>query len=233
MKISLLSRTLTLVVCCALAPLALIAQDAKPAEDAKPAAEPEKKEEAPPAEAEDKDAEAKQDKEREAVEMAEINKKMAVFKSLEGEWTGEEKIVYNKELRRDGKEEVKWKDEWKGFYTNEGRYFEMTGKTKGEVTSTYHWYVTYDTENSEFRAWSFGSNGWGEYTGQLADDSKAVVWEKSKEGEEVDVSDTFELRANGDECKANGETKIVSKDGRLSRNYAKQSSSYTRKKIEI
>lgn len=230
MKTSILSRIFAFALCCSLFPAALRAQNAKP-----DAPESEKKEAPEPAEKEQKDGdgEAQQEKNREAAEMAEINKKMAVFKSLEGEWTGEEKIVYNKELRRDGKEEVKWKDEWKGFYTNEGRYFEMTGKTKGEVNSTYHWYVTYDTENSEFRAWSFGSNGWGEYTGQLADDNKAVVWEKSKEGEEVDISDTFELRANGDECKANGETKIVSKDGRLSRNYAKQSSSYTRKKIEI
>lgn len=215
MKLLALSPSLLAVCCLVLAPTVLRAEDAKPADE-------------PKAEAEDA-----KDNAREATETAEIKEKLAVFKSLEGEWTGEEKIEYNPELRRDGKAIVKWKDEWKGFYTNEGRYFEMTGQTKGEVASTYHWYVTYDTENSEFRAWSFGSNGWGEYSGQLSDDHKAVLWEKTKEGEEVDIADTFELRADGDKCTASGETKIVSKDGRNSRNYAKQSSSYTRKKIEI
>lgn len=201
----------------------LNAQEAeKKPEPAKEEAKDEKKEEA---DEDEKDAEKE--------ELAAINAKLAVFKSLEGEWTGEEKIEYNPELRKDDKTEVKWKDEWKGFFTNEGRYFEMTGKTKGEVESTYHWYVTYDVQNEEFRAWSFGSNGWGEYTGQLTDDNKAVLWEKNKEGEQVDISDTFELRAKGDKCTATGETKIVSKDGRISRNYAKQNSSYTRKKIEI
>lgn len=221
MKPSLFSLALTVFTLCSLTPYSLRAEEAQSAE-AEKAAEPDTKEEA-----------ERKAKAEEAAEMAEINEKMAVFKTLEGEWAGEEKIEYNPEFRLDGKKGVNWKDEWKGFYTNDGRYFEMTGRTKGEVNSTYHWYVTYDTENNEFRAWSFGSNGWGEYSGQLTDDRKAVLWEKSREGEQADINDTFELRADGDKCTASGETKLVSKDGRTSRNYAKQSSSYTRKKIEI
>jgi hypothetical protein len=163
-----------------------------------------------------------------------ITAKLAVFKTLEGEWVGEESIDYNPEFRKPGAPEtVSWKDEWKGFYTNENRYFEMTGKTAGKVNSTYHWYVTYDTQGEEYRAWSFGSNGWGEYKGQLTDDGKAVRWEKSREGDSVDINDTFELRGKGDKCTASGDTKIASKDGSVSRNYAKQHSIYTRKKIEI
>jgi hypothetical protein len=186
----------------------------------------------PKAESQD-NADSEETAEEKAAEQKEteaLRAKLAVFKSLEGEWIGEEAVDYNPEFR---KESVKWKDEWKGFFTNEGRYFEMTGKTAGKVNSTYHWYVTYDTENEEYRAWSFGSNGWGEYKGQLTEDGKAVLWEKSREGESVDISDTFELRGKGDKCTASGETKIVSKDGSVSRNYAKQHSLYTRKKISI
>lgn len=215
----------------------LFAQDEKP----KPAAEEPDKEkpktrEAPKKEQAKEDADQAEEQaeaDLEKAETAAIAAKLSVFKSLEGEWTGEEKIEYNEQLYKGKNNVVKWKDEWKGFFTNKGRYFEMTGKTKGDVESTYHWYVTYDTQNEEFRAWSFGSNGWGEYVGQLTDDSKAVLWEKNREGEEVDITDTFELRATGDKCTASGETKIVSKDGRISRNYAKQNSSYTRKQIEI
>ena len=186
---------------------------------------------------EDKDAAkklAEAEKEAEAKQSADIKAKLAVFKSLEGEWVGEETIDYNEEMRRpEAPKTVKWKDEWKGFFTNDSRYFEMTGKTSGSVNSTYHWYVTYDTENEEYRAWSFGSNGWGEYSGQLTDDGKAVHWEKSREGENMDMTDTFELRGKGDKCTAAGETKFTSKDGSISQVYAKQHSLYTRKKIEI
>jgi hypothetical protein len=226
MKLLLLSTTCALVSASFFLTSLSYGQDEETDDKNPPAEKPEsKKKSAEEAEADEK-AEMKKEAET-------IREKLSVFKALEGEWIGEEVISYNAELRNDGKTEVRWKDEWKGFYTNEDRYFEMTGKTKGDVDSTYHWYVTYDTENEEYRAWSFGSNGWGEYKGQLADDGKAVTWEKRREGEQVDIEDTFELRATGDKCKASGETKIVSKDGSISRNYATQKSSYTRKKIEI
>ncbi len=204
-------------------------------QEAEKEAKPAPKEESAPDEEEDDPKKlAEEEKAAEKKEAETIKEKLAVFKTLEGEWVGEETIDYNPEFRKPGAPEtVKWKDEWKGFFTNDSRYFEMTGKTSGEVTSTYHWYVTYDNENEEYRAWSFGSNGWGEYKGQLTDDGKAVLWEKSREGESVDITDTFQLRGKGDKCTAAGETKIVSKDGSVSRNYAKQHSLYTRKKIEI
>ncbi len=214
------------LILCSISSVSLLrAQDAEKEAKPAPKAETQESSESEPS-AEEKAAEQK--------ETEVLQAKLAVFKSLEGEWIGEEAVDYNPEFRKEGAPaSVKWKDEWKGFFTNEGRYFEMTGKTAGKVNSTYHWYVTYDTENEEYRAWSFGSNGWGEYKGQLTDDGKAVLWEKSREGESVDISDTFELRGKGDKCTASGETKIISKDGSVSRNYAKQHSLYTRKKISI
>jgi hypothetical protein len=225
MKRHLLPFAAALILCSIPSLSPLSAQDAE--KEAKPAPKAETQESSESEEsAEEKAAEQK--------ETATLQAKLAVFKSLEGEWIGEEAVDYNPEFRKEGAPaSVKWKDEWKGFFTNEGRYFEMTGKTAGKVNSTYHWYVTYDTENEEYRAWSFGSNGWGEYKGQLTDDGKAVLWEKSREGESVDISDTFELRGKGDKCTASGETKIISKDGSVSRNYAKQHSLYIRKKISI
>ena len=226
MKSKLLTLTLALIFANIIAPNFVSAQDADKE------AKPEPKEEA--TDEDEAKQQAEEEKEAEKQDAAAIKEKLAVFKSLEGEWVGEETIDYNPEFRKPGAPEtVKWKDEWKGFFTNDSRYFEMVGKTAGQVVSTYHWYVTYDNENEEYRAWSFGSNGWGEYKGQLADDGKAVLWEKSREGESVDITDTFQLRGKGDKCTAAGETKIVSKDGSVSRNYAKQHSLYTRKKIEI
>ena len=79
------------------APHYLNAQEAeKKPEPAKEEAKDEKKEEA-----------AEDEKDAEKEELAAINAKLAVFKSLEGEWTGEEKIEYNPELRKDDKTEVK------------------------------------------------------------------------------------------------------------------------------
>ncbi len=207
-----------------LAPSHLRAQEAeaKP----KPAAETAEPETAEELEQAEQEAETK--------EAADVKEKLAVFKTLEGEWIGEESIDYNPDFRKpNAPNKTSWKDEWKGFYTNDSRYFEMTGKTSGKISSTYHWYVTYDTSNEEYRAWSFGSSGWGEYKGHLTDDGKAVLWEKGREMENADMAETFELRAKGDQCTANGETKVVSKDGSVSQNYAKQHSKYIRKKISI
>lgn len=230
MKTKFLSLTLGLLMAGTFSPVNGFAQDADKDKDKKPEAE-EKGDNS--AEEEDEDSPEAEKKAAEE-DLAIIKSKLEVFKTLEGEWTGREQVSYTGELRKDGKDKVvKWKDEWKGFFTNAGRYFEMTGKTEGEVESTYHWKVTYDTDKEEYRAWSFGSNGFGEYTGQLTDDGKAVLWENHKEGDAIDIHDTFELRAKGDKCTATGETKFVSKDGQNSRTYANQNSIYTRKKIEI
>ncbi|MBP7950819.1 MAG: hypothetical protein KA004_14300 [Verrucomicrobiales bacterium] len=221
-----------------LSPATLRAQDDKKEEkkEEKPAEEGKKNEEKK--EGEDRElSDEEQEKlqaEQEAEELAKIKKMLEVFKSLEGEWVGEEKVEYNNDLPgQETKKAVTWKDEWKGFFSDAGRYFKMTGKTDGKIKSTYEWTVTYDADNEEYRAWSFGSNGWGEYTGELADDGKAVSWLKIREGDEIDIEDTFELRADGNKCSASGETLLVTKDGKKKVNYAKQSSSYTRRKIEI
>jgi hypothetical protein len=197
-------------------------------------AQEEEKKPAAPEEQDDGKSDEQKEKEAQEKDLKQVRKMLQVFRSLEGEWTGSEKITYNKELPAlKDKKEKEWKDEWKGFYTQDGRFFEMTGKSDGDLSSTYHWYVTYDSENEEYRAWNFGSHGFSEYTGELSDDGKAVVWSKVSEGEEVDVEDTFELRGDGNRCTAKGETKIISKDGRTTVNYAEQNSTYTRKKIEI
>lgn len=196
------------------------------AEEEKPKAKPEAEE--------SEKSEAEQEKEAMEKELAQVRKMLAVFRTLEGEWTGTEKIEYNHEIEdfKDRKAKT-WHDEWKGFYTQEGRFFEMTGKTDGDMVTTYHWYVTYETEAKEYRAWNFGTTGFSEYVGELSDDGKAVVWSKTTEGAQMSIEDTFELRADGNRCSAKGETRFVSKDGQTSIDYAKQSSSYTRKKIEI
>jgi hypothetical protein len=176
-----------------------------------------------------------EEEQAEKEEAAKLKKMMAVFKSLEGEWVGKEKIDYNNELPGfKNKPDVEWNDEWKGFYTQNGRYFEMTGKTDGEMASTYHWYVTYDAGDEEYRAWSFGSTGYSEFSGELSDDGKSVLWTKFTDGGVNNLEDTFELRADGNKCKASGEMNIVSPDNEeVKINFYKQSSSYTRKKVEI
>ena len=86
--------------------------------------------------------------EQEAEELAKIKKMLDVFKPLEAEWVGEEKVEYNSELPgQENKKAVTWKDEWKGFYTDAGRYFKMTGKTDGKIKSTYEWTGSDDSDN--------------------------------------------------------------------------------------
>jgi hypothetical protein len=175
----------------------------------------------------------KQSKEAKEKDKATLAKMMAVFKSLEGEWIGQEKVDYNEQFPGNkNRKDISWDDEWKGFYTQEGRYFEMTGKTSNGEDSTYHWYVTFDSDDDIYRAWNFGTGGYGEFTGELSDDGKSVIWTRLSSGEMTNVEDTFELRAEGGKCKAKGEVNLVSPGGDKL-NYSKQSSSYTRKKLEI
>jgi hypothetical protein len=176
----------------------------------------------------------KEDEESEAKDKEETIKMMKVFKSLEGEWTGKEVVDYNNDLPGlKNKPDKEWNDTWKGFFTQEGRYFEMTGATTGKMASTYHWTVTYDSNDNEFKAWSFGSTGYSEYEGELSDDGKSVKWSHSNELEIMDVEDTFEFRVDGNSCKAKGETTLISKDGSNSQTYSTHTSTYTRKKVEL
>ena len=203
---------------------ALRAQDEKPA---KPEAEESSEEE--PAEEEgvpeEFDAEEfkQQMEEQEKEEKEAVAKMMKVFKPLEAEWTGTEKIEHEDEPLK--ALDKTWKDEWKGFYTFGGRYFEMTGQASGDNASTYRWICTWDTSAEVYRAWYFGDNAHNQYVGQLSDDGKHVVWKTR--GQNGSTSQ-FEMVADGDRVKCNGTDRAPG-----GRPFSKQSSSYTRKKLEL
>jgi hypothetical protein len=113
-------------------------------------------------------------KEEEKESNATIRKMLRVFKPLEGEWTGTEKVEHvEKPFQPLDKE---WKDEWKGFFTVDGRYFEMTGQTSGEETTTYRWVCTWDVKEEQYKAWYFGETSQTLYTGDLSKDGKYVIW---------------------------------------------------------
>lgn len=202
----------------------LSAQDKKeeqPAEEQSDEAE-EEEEEAAPGEfdAEEFKKKLKED-EKEANDT--IRKMLKVFKPLEGEWTGTEKVEHSDERFKPMDKE--WKDEWKGFYTVDGRYFEMTGQTKGEESTTYRWVCTWDVKDETYKAWYFGETSQTLYTGELSDDGKVVEW--TVENEENASQTKFKMVAEGDRVKCSGTDKL---QGRL---WSRQSSSYTRKKVEI
>lgn len=152
-----------------------------------------------------------------------IRKMLKVFKPLEGEWTGSEKVEHSDPRFKEMDKE--WKDEWKGFYTVDGRYFEMTGQTKGEDPTSYRWVCTWDVQEETYKAWYFGETSQTLYTGELSDDGKHVVW--TVENEENGSETKFSMIADGDRVKCSGTDKI---GGRL---WSRQSSSYTRKRVEI
>jgi hypothetical protein len=184
-------------------------------------AEGEEDEEAPP----EFDAEEfkKKNKEETRKNEAEIRKMLKVFKTLDGEWTGTEKIEHADEQFK--ALDQQWKDVWKGFYTMDGRYFEMTGKTEGENNSIYRWVCTWVPSDEAYKAWYFGENGQTLYTGELSSDGKYVIW--TVENEDETTQTKFSMIADGDRVTCSGTDRI---GGRV---FSRQSSSYTRKKVEL
>jgi len=165
----------------------------------------------------------KQSKERTQKNEEEIRKMLKVFKSLEGEWTGTEKVEHADEPFKALDES--WKDTWKGFYTVDGRYFEMTGKTEGSQNTSYRWICTWVPAEDTYKAWYFGETGQTLYTGELSGDGKHVIW--SVEDEEQGTQTKFSMIADGDKVKCSGTDRIAGKV------FSRQSSSYTRKKVEL
>ncbi len=162
-------------------------------------------------------------KELEKAQNAEIRKMLKVFTALEGEWTGKEKIEHTEE--EDKAFDIAWNDVWKGFFTMEGRYFEMTGQTDGENASTYRWVCTWLPAEESYQAWYFGETTQTLYTGELSSDGKYVIWTRTDEVTEAETK--FSMIPEGDRVKCAGTDR---KDGRVS---SRQSSSYTRKKVEL
>ncbi len=154
---------------------------------------------------------------------AAVQKMLKVFKPLEGEWTGTEKVEHSEETLKPLDKE--WKDEWKGFFSMEGTYFEMNGKTQGEDPTEYRWICTWDESEETYKAWYFGVNGQTLYIGELSEDGKHVIW--TTESEENNSSTKFTMIADGDRVKCNGKDLL---NGRI---WSRQTSSYTRKKVAI
>lgn len=177
-------------------------------------------EEAPKFDAEEFKKKSKEDeKERNAT----IRRMLRVFKSLEGEWTGTEKVEHRDErLKALDKE---WKDQWKGFYTVDGRYFEMTGQTEGEESTSYRWVCTWDVREEAYKAWYFGETSQTVYSGELSKDGKYVIW--TVEDEENGSQTRFSMIPDGDRVKCSGTDRL---GGQI---WSRQTSSYTRKKVEI
>lgn len=165
----------------------------------------------------------KRNKEETKKNETEIRKMLKVFKALEGEWTGNEKIEYADEELKGLNQE--WKDVWTGFYTMDGRYFEMTGKTEGEQNTTYRWVCTWVPSEETYKAWYFGETGQTLYTGELSSDGKYVIW--TVENEDESTQTKFSMIADGDRVKCSGTDRA---NGRV---ISRQSSSYTRKKVEL
>lgn len=154
---------------------------------------------------------------------ADVRKMLTVFKPLEGEWTGEEKIEHREERFKPF--DKAWKDTWRGFYTVDGRYFEMTGQTEGDEKTSYRWVCTWDSRDEAYKAWYFGETSQTVYTGELSKDSKYVIW--SVEDEETDTETKFSMIADGDRVKCSGTDRS---GGRI---VSRQSSNYTRKRVEL
>jgi hypothetical protein len=162
-------------------------------------------------------------KEEEKETNAAIQRMMKVFRPLAGEWTGTEKVEHRDERFKALDKE--WKDEWKGFFTVEGRYFEMTGATQGEESTTYRWVCTWDVKEEAYKAWYFGETSQTLYTGQLSQDGKYVTW--TVENDENGSQTRFSMIPDGDRVKCSGTDRL---GGQL---FSRQSSSYTRKKVEL
>lgn len=162
-------------------------------------------------------------KEQQKESDAQIRKMLKVFKPLEGEWTGTEKVEHTDDQFKALDKE--WKDIWKGFYTVDGRYFEMTGKTEGEDPQSYRWVCTWDTSEEAYKAWYFGETSQTLYTGELSSDGKYVIWTVANEDTESETK--FSMIADGDKVKCSGTDRLA---GRV---FSRQSSSYTRKKVEL
>lgn len=152
-----------------------------------------------------------------------IRKMLKVFKPLAGEWTGTEKVEHVEEgLKALDKE---WKDTWKGFYTVDNRYFEMTGQTEGEEPTSYRWVCTWDVREETYKAWYFGETSQTLYTGDLSGDGKHVIWTVENEANESQTK--FSMIPDGDRVKCSGTDRV---NGEL---WSRQTSSYTRKKVEL
>lgn len=210
------------VVLAAAAPCVIAQDDSKPGPAEQEKEEPEA-EEAPVPEEFDAEEFKEQLKEQEEEEKAQVATMMKVFKPLEAEWTGTEKIEHEDEPLK--ALDKSWKDEWKGFYTFGGRYFEMTGQASGENSSAYRWICTWDTAAEVYRAWYFGDNAQNQYVGQLSDDGKHIVWKTR--GQNGSTSQ-FEMIADGDRVTCRGVDRAPG-----GRPFSKQSSSYTRRKLEL
>jgi len=165
----------------------------------------------------------KENKERTKKNEEEIRKMLKVFKTLEGEWTGTEKIEHSDDQFKALDES--WKDTWKGFFTVDGRYFEMTGQTDGAQNTSYRWICTWVPSEETYKAWYFGETGQTLYTGELSSDGKYVIW--SVENEDETTQTKFSMIADGDKVKCSGTDRI---EGKV---FSRQSSSYTRKKVEL
>ena len=165
----------------------------------------------------------KKSKEEEKQANDTIRRMLKVFKPLAGEWTGTEKVEHRDEALKALDKE--WKDTWKGFFTVDGRYFEMTGQTEGEESTAYRWICTWDVREETYKAWYFGETGQTLYTGELSGDGKHVIW--TVENEENGSETKFSMIPDGDRLKCSGTDKI---NGQL---WSHQSSSYTRKKVEL
>jgi hypothetical protein len=228
----LFATVLAAAVACTVSPLS--AQEEKKDDAPKEEKQDEKKDETPKNEKQEADpAEErpefdpeefkKKSKEDEKERNATIRKMLRVFKPLEGEWTGTEKVEHRDDRFKSLDKE--WKDVWKGFYTVEGRYFEMTGQTEGDESTSYRWICTWDAKEETYKAWYLGETSQTLYTGELSDDGKYVVW--SYVDEENGTQTRFSMIADGDRVKCSGTDRIA---GQL---WSRQSSSYTRKRVEL
>lgn len=228
-----------LLSCIALAlclgqPAVLRAQEEKPAPEKSDSQEKEKEEPADKEEESEEEEESggqeldieelkENNKKEKEAEKASVEKMLKVFKSLEGEWVGRESLEYEPE-RLHGLNKA-WEDEWKGFYTMDGRYFEMTGQTKGEESSQYRWVCTWDDEKKFYRAWYFGDGGFNRYVGQLSEDGSHVVWSRTFENGMVSE---FMMKGGKDRVNCSG-TDTTAEGAVLSRT----KSTYTRKRVEL
>lgn len=150
-----------------------------------------------------------------------VRKMMRVFLPLEGEWIGKEELKFEDKRFKD----KTWKDEWKGYFTMNGRYFEMEGKTSEGNESAYRWICTYDPSVERYRAWYFGDNATNQYIGTLSEDGTHVVWRSR--GESGSISE-FTMKAVGNRVRCHGTDRLANR-----KLFSTQSSEYTRKSVDI
>lgn len=162
-------------------------------------------------------------KEYREMEKGIISKMMAVFKPLEGTWTGEEKLEYVDKSQKD----KTWKDEWTGKFTFGGRYFEMDGQTEGDDPSAYRWICTFDPDVMGYRAWYFGDRSTTEYSGTLNKEKTAVIWKTETKLQTGTYTSEFTMVAKGHRVECSGADKVNGKTN------TRQSSRYTRKRISL